>query len=251
MLRRLRRRARRRSAAASACRAVRRQSAQPAAPAPAQPAQPQARPQAPGFRSSPSRRSAPRRSGRDVPIFSPKPGQVVSAPRQPLPPEAANRPPAGSANAFRPGSAAAGARRRARRDRRSAARNFPADLVRKASSHRRPLRPGGSATAAPVRAHRSPVSRLHGLSFRPNPELLARIQQSRPGPPPAPGQPRPGPTRPSQPAPGQPIFRGPLRPGQGGPGRPGGPTPGAPSPGSPQMRGGRPHAASYVAAGPY
>ena len=130
-------------------------------------------------------------------------------------------------------------RRRARRDRRSAGPNCRPDLVRKASSHRVHSDP------AVLSSRISPRPSIAGQPAArpvvpPQSRLLARIQQSRPGPPPAPGQPRPGPTRPGQPAPGQPIFRGPLRPGQGGPGRPGGPTPGAPSPGSPQMRGGRP-----------
>jgi translation initiation factor IF-2 len=206
----------------------------PAAPshsAPLVPAEPQ-RPATPGAprpqqQSGPGQRAAV--PGRDVPIFSPKPGQVVSGPRQPLPSEPANRP---SATAM-PG----------------APRPAPTPGAPRPPVNRPPLqgspRPQGQQVGGQRPAGAPPRPSIAGQPAArpvvpPNPELLARIQQSRPGPPPAPGQPRPGPMRPSTPTPGQPIFRGPLRPGQGGPGRPGGPTPGAPSPGSPQMRGGRP-----------
>jgi translation initiation factor IF-2 len=202
---------------------------------PGQPVPPPARPQGPGTpqQAQPLSGQGPGRPvlpARDVPIFTPKPGQVVSGPRQPLPPELSNRPleprPAVTPGAPRPAPSPGAPR---------------PPVSRPPVQGQRPQgqQPGGPRLAGPVLpGQRPPIAGQPAARpvVPPNPELLARIQQSRPGPPPAPGQPRP--QRPNQPRPGEPIFRGPLRPGQ--PMRPGGPTPGAPSPGSPQMRGGRP-----------
>ncbi len=203
------------------------------APPVAAPVEPQ-RPAVPGAPRPPQASPGPAPAqrplvpGRDVPIFNPKPGQVVSTPRQG--PESPNRP----GSTAMPG----------------APRPAPTPGAPRPPVSRPPLQgtprpqgqpPGGAPrTAAPPQRPSIAGQPAARPVVPPNPELLARIQQSRPGPPPAPGQPRPGPSRPSTPAPGQPIFRGPLRPGQTGPGRMGGPTPGAPSPGAPQMRGGRP-----------
>jgi translation initiation factor IF-2 len=88
-----------------------------------------------------------------------------------------------------------------------------------------PARPANLAPNTPI-APRPQGTRLVGQPAArpvvpPRPDVLARLQQTRP---PVPGAPRPGAPRPSGPAPGQPIFRGPIRPGQPqmrGPGAPG------------------------------
>jgi translation initiation factor IF-2 len=130
--------------------------------------------------------------GKPIPPL--KPGQVLSGPRQPLPP---GMPEARATAPSRSGIAARGP-----------ALGTPPS---------RPL--AGQPVARPV--------------VPPRPDLVAKLSQPRPAAPgmPAP-PPRPGaPLRPaSAPTPGQPIYRGPLRPGQPivtrqgpGPGRPGGP----------------------------
>jgi translation initiation factor IF-2 len=210
---------------------------QPAPPASVQtvqptPAQPAPRPAGPGVPQPQQQRPAV--PARDVPLFSPKPGQVVPGQRPALPSEPENRP---GSEARAGGPSLPGVPRPAPSPgapRPPVARpQFPGGQRPQGQQPIAP-RPGGPQQPQgqrPIMAGQ-PVARP---VVPPDPALLERIKQSRPGPPPAPGQPRPGPVRPSQPAPGQPIFRGPLRPGQGP--RLGGPTPGAPSPGSPQMRG--------------
>jgi translation initiation factor IF-2 len=155
------------------------------------------------------------------PVPTPRPGQILSGPRQPLPAPA-------SAAPMPPVSV-----------------TLPAQPVARAA-------PPPSETAAPLAAP-TPGTPLRPQQ-RPNlagqpavrpivpprPDMVARLQQQQTRP--APGQvqpqvPRPGmPTRSSTPVPGQPIYRGPIRPGQPvmrGPGVGGGP-PGAPSgPGGP------------------
>jgi translation initiation factor IF-2 len=171
----------------------------------------------------------PLRSGpvpaRPVPTLpTPRPGQILSGPRQPLPATpAAPMPPASV--------------------------TLPAQPVARAgpSLPAAPTAPAPAESSAPLAAptpgtplRPQPRPNLAGQPavrpvVPPRPDMVARLQQQQSRP--APGQaqqqaPRPGmPTRSATPVPGQPIYRGPIRPGQPvmrGPGVPSGP-PGAPS----------------------
>jgi len=167
----------------------------PAAPAPAM--TPPAAVFAPGRPVAPAAKPLP---------TGPKPGQVLSGPRQPMPPLPA---------AAAPGTPAP----------RPAAPRMPA-----------PARP--THVTAPGSAE-APHRTLAGQPavrpvVPPRPDLAAKLAAPRPA---MPEPPRPGvPRTPSAPVPGQPIYRGPLRPGQPmvarpgvrpgvPPGRPGGPRP--------------------------
>ncbi|HUJ50294.1 MAG TPA: translation initiation factor IF-2 [Bryobacteraceae bacterium] len=134
------------------------------------------------------------------PAPAPRPGQILSGPRQPLPAAPPPPPPLAATPAA-------------------------------------PATPGPPAPTLPLRTQARPA--LAGQPVMrpvvpPRPDMVARLQQTQARP--APGQaqpqaPRPGmPTRSSTPVPGQPIYRGPIRPGQPvmrGPGvGPGGPVPG-------------------------
>jgi len=145
------------------------------------------------------------------PLPSPRPGQIISGPRQPfpaIPGEIPGRP------APRPGQVVQPPQ--PRRPAQPAAPQQPAATQPSqpaAQTGQRPL--AGQPVARPV--------------VPPRPDLVARLQQTKamPGQPQArPGTPRP----PTTPIPGQPIYqpRGPLRPGQplartGRPGAPGAP----------------------------
>jgi translation initiation factor IF-2 len=154
---------------------------------------------------------------------APRPGQVLSGPRQPFPggtegvrspapslPKPPAPPPQRPAAPSRP-QASAG--------------NPPASVIAPGPSRTGPAKPAlaGQPAVRPV--------------VPPRPDLVAKLGQPRPPVPGAPA-PRPGvPLRPQgAPVPGQPIYRGPIRPGQpmvaktgvrtGPPGaRPGGPRP--------------------------
>ena len=127
---------------------------------------------------------------------SPRPGQILSGPRQPLPATPPAPAPALAAAPAMPGT--------------------PAPTLPLRPQSRPPL--AGQPVTRPV--------------VPPRPDMVARLQQTRPSPGQAqPAAPRPGmPTRSSTPVPGQPIYRGPIRPGQPvmrGPGvGPGGAAPG-------------------------
>lgn len=219
--------------------------APPTAPAPpaqnlsSTPTAPQPRPQGPGLPQPPQPVSAQRPAPavpaapsaptqRDTPLFTPRPGQVVPGSRPPAEARGTSAVPGAPRPAPTPG-----APRPPVSPRLQAPQGPPRQQGPQQGGGRSVGQPPSGGSRPPMAGQ--PVARP---VVPPNPELLARIQQSRPGPPPAPGQPRPSAPRPGQPRPGEPIFRGPLRPGQGP--RPSGPTPGAPSPGAPQMRGGRP-----------
>ncbi|MGQ9635203.1 MAG: translation initiation factor IF-2 [Bryobacteraceae bacterium] len=110
-----------------------------------------------------------------------KPGQIISGPRQPLPPVVLPPPkkPSGTEPAKPP---------------------VPAPPSAPAQPAPRPV---SRATLAGQPADRPVVP--------PNPEVLSRLSQPKA----MPGQPRPRPDRPATtPVPGQPIYRGPIRPGQ-------------------------------------
>jgi len=164
------------------------------------------------------------------PVPQPRPGQVLSGPRQPMPP-GLNEPLSPSAPIFtRPGVAA----------------RAPAAPI-SAGSAASPAAPGAPLPSAP----RPPARPLAGQPAArpvvpPRADLVAKLSQPRaaaPGmpAPPSPGRPvSPGVPRPqSAPAPGQPIYRGPLRPSQPVVARQG---PGVPSvrPGAPMRPGGGP-----------
>jgi translation initiation factor IF-2 len=185
----------------------------PVAHAPAAPQTPPAAVIAPGRPAPPVARPIPGSAP------APRPGQILSGPRQPLPaaPEAA-----------RPGAPAAG---------------------RPGVPPRRPEGPSRPAAPAPTGA--APTRPLAGQPAArpvvpPRPDLAAKLSASpKPAMPAQPASPRPGiPRPPASPVPGQPIYRGPIRPGQplvAKPGvRPGAPMParpGGPRPQHPTSRG--------------
>ncbi|HYW43552.1 MAG TPA: translation initiation factor IF-2 [Bryobacteraceae bacterium] len=133
---------------------------------------------------------------------APKPGQILSGPRQPFPasPSEGMRPAPGSApvNLQRPGVA-----------------------PRRPETAREGQRPAAAAspqTAAPAPAGRplagQPAPRP---VVPPRPDLAVRLNAPKPAMPaqPGPAAPRPGIPKPAAtPVPGQPIYRGPIRPGQ-------------------------------------
>ncbi len=169
------------------------------------------------------------------PVPAPRPGQILSGPRQPLP--------SGMGEALKPPSVnvapsaviAPGAPR-------PAAPSLPS-----VPSQPRPqtVRPGAPTQASPSQPLRPPAKpNLAGQPqarpvVPPRADMVARLTQ-RPATPGAPPPPRPGmPTRPASPVPGRPIYTGPVRPGQplmrgpGGPASPGGYNRGPAGPGTP------------------
>jgi translation initiation factor IF-2 len=162
------------------------------------------------------------------PVPSPRPGQILSGPRQPMPTgmgEAPKAPP----SMMSPGAVAPGAPR-------PSAPSLPS-----IPSPLRPqtIRPGApGAPQQPAQPLRPPAKpNLAGQPqarpvVPPRADMVARLT-ARPSAPGAPPPPRPGmPTRPASPVPGRPIYTGPVRPGQpinrgpGGPPSQGGYTPG-------------------------
>jgi translation initiation factor IF-2 len=162
----------------------------------------------------------------------PRPGQILSGPRAPLPGSRTEppRPPSGAEPpAHIPSSAAPGPPSAIIAP--GVPRQAPSMPSPPRSAPVRPSTPGnapGGAVRPPARPNLAgqPVARP---VVPPRPDLVARLTQSQPkaspGHPTA--QPRPGmPSRPSSPVPGQPIYRGPIRPGQPvmrGPGMPAAP----------------------------
>jgi translation initiation factor IF-2 len=181
----------------------------PAAPT-APPPPPAAAPPAPPAASTTHPPAAVFAPGRPTPAAAkplptgPRPGQVLSGPRQPMPTSSASP----GAPAPRPPAA----------PRMPIAPRPPMSSPGAPSQSGRPL--AGQPAARPV--------------VPPRPDLVAKLSTPRPA---MPEQPRPGvPRTPSSPVPGQPIYRGPIRPGQPmvtkpgvrpgiPPGRPGGPRP--------------------------
>lgn len=223
-------------------------------------------PLAPPVSATPGRPTPP--PARPIPSAPARPGQILSGPRQPLPPAAPPmpRPP----SQVRPGAPIAPPPRPV-----SAAPGTPGP---------RPAGPGmGHATSPggppPGAPPRRPMGAPHGQApghapqgprpplagqpmarptVLPRPDLVAKLGQQQQQRPPMPGQApaRPNiPLRPQPPRPGQPLYQGPARPGQpsapqargprpgmpsgpGGPGGPGGYRPGGPRPMHPTSRGG-------------
>ena len=146
----------------------------------------------------------------------PKPGQILSGPRQPFPVETAR--PAMSAPPVVPGAP------------RPMSPRPPAGQI---------ARGPASAPGAPAAQPGRPLAGQPAARpvVPPRPDLAIKLATPRPAMPAQPSPARPGvPKPPSAPVPGQPIYRGPIRPGQplvtrpgvrpGAPGaRPGGPRP--------------------------
>ncbi|MSV35491.1 MAG: translation initiation factor IF-2 [Bryobacterales bacterium] len=169
---------------------------------------------------------------------APKPGQILSGPRQPLPPEvveALKPAPAASVSPFVaaptlvPGVPRPGAVPAMPAPPRPALRPGPAAPAQAGA----PVG-GGNPLRPPARPNLAgqPVARP---VVPPRADMVARLAAKPPAMPgaPAPGAPRPGvPTaRPGSPVPGRPIYTGPVRPGQPlmrRPGGPGGPLRGRP-----------------------
>ncbi|MGP0073586.1 MAG: translation initiation factor IF-2 [Bryobacteraceae bacterium] len=150
------------------------------------------------------------------PLPTPRPGQILSGPRQPLPPAASSAAPMPPASITLPGPPVA----------RATPPTAEAGAPLASPTPGTPLRPQPRQNLAGQPAARPVVP--------PRPDMVARLQQQQTRPSPGQAQQqaaRPGmPTRSSTPVPGQPIYRGPIRPGQPvmrGPGV-GGPAPGAP-----------------------
>jgi len=179
-----------------------------------------------------------------IPSAGTRPGQILSGPRQPLPPaQPVVTPPRPSAppapQNVRPG-------------------------VPIAPTPRPPAAPGQPRPAAPAQPRPVAGQPIGGQAFAgqpgarpivpPRADLAARLgHPARPGQAgpamPGPAVPRPGvPLRPAPPRPGQPLYQGPPRPGQPSiqarsvrPGMPGpGQRPGGPRPMHPTSRGGAP-----------
>jgi translation initiation factor IF-2 len=211
------------------------------APRPTAPPQPAA--SAPAAIVAPGRPVPP--SAKPLPgpaVTAPKPGQILSGPRQPFPTGS----PAGPAGAFRPAAPAPprpamGPRQRPEVSRAPASTGLGESQAAPAP----PPAPGVSSGARPLAGQ--PAARP---VVPPRPDLVAKLSTPRAGLSAAgsaasQAAPRPGIPKPlvTMPVPGQPIYRGPIRPGQpmvAKPGvRPGAPTarPGGPRPQHPTSRG--------------
>jgi translation initiation factor IF-2 len=192
----------------------------PVEPAPPPPPRAQApvaaEPQPQAAAQPPARPAMP---ARPLPT-APRPGQIISGPRQPFPAAPggpAPRPPRPAAPS-RPGTPPA----------QTAGRHAPPQQARTGAPQPRPAAPAGPPTAVVT-----PKQPLAGQPVArpvvpPRPDLVARLTQTKA----MPGQPQPRPGAAQRPAttpiPGQPIYKGPIRPGQpmarsGRPGAPGGP----------------------------
>jgi translation initiation factor IF-2 len=171
-------------------------------PTPAAPSQPVAAapPAAPTTHTPPAAQFAPGRpsvpAAKPIPT-APRPGQVLSGPRQPFPSS-----PAPGAPQQRPQVIP--------RPTQHARQESP-----QAPQAPRPSGPG--APAMPMAPQQRPLAGQPAARpvVPPRPDLVAKLSAPRPVMPQQPVQPRPGiPKAPSAPVPGQPIYRGPIRPGQ-------------------------------------
>jgi len=174
---------------------------------------------APGQPSS----AAPRTASPAPPVAVIAPGRSLSLPVRPIP---------AAANAPRPGQILSGPR--------APMPATPPATVRPMPAGPRPSLPQAPRPQAPSEARSgagpgAPARPLAGQPIArpvvpPRPDLAAKLSAPRPAMPALPAAPRPGvPRSQSAPTPGQPIYRGPIRPGQPMVARPGqGLRPGAP-----------------------
>jgi translation initiation factor IF-2 len=195
--------------------------AAPASPPPAPVEHPPAAVIAPGRPAAPTAKPIP---GTATP-GAPRPGQILSGPRQPLPAAPAEGRPVPGGPAPRPTIV----------PRRPEPRSSDAAPSMRGPGASMPVAPQQTPAATRPLAGQ-PVARP---VVPPRPDLAAKLSAPRPSMPAAPAQPRPGiPRATSSPVPGQPIYRGPIRPGQpmvakpgvragapAAPARPGGPRP--------------------------
>ncbi len=216
-----------------------------ARPTPSIPAQipPPQQHRAPSMPSHPTARQGTSLPAKPIPS-SPRPGQILSGPRAPLPSDMAKPPapapprmPAPPASPGAPMAASSpGIPRQAPLQPRPSGPRTPSQYApggqfssgSQQQTSRQPMRPNlvGQPAARPV--------------VPPRPDLVAKLAQTQPKA--GPGQPAPRPTampgRPAaSPVPGQPIYRGPIRPGQPVMRGPGMPSPAGGPGGRPQMRG--------------
>jgi len=204
--------------------------AAPSAPHNAAPGAPQVTP--PSMVIAPGRPVAPTAKPLPASGSGPRPGQILSGPRQPFPSAPVEARPSAT------GSAPA------------EVRGVPA-MPRPPMAPRRPEAPrsdSGRTSSLPIGAGGQSRTLVGQPAARPvvppRADLVAKLGAPRPVMPAQPPSPRPGvPRAPSSPTPGQPIYRGPIRPGQPlvtKPGvRPSGPAPrpGGPRPQHPTTRG--------------
>ncbi len=243
-------------------------------PMPPRPAAPPRPPMQPSSGQSPSGHASSATPGRPVPpparpipSASPRPGQILSGPRQPLPSGASPSSPGPAMPRVHPTSPPAHPTAT------SHAASPHSTTTHPTSTPQAPSAPSSSMPSAPPAAqHASPGVRpgvpiappprptgvpgaprpqgppssrpLAGQPVArpivpPRPDLVAKLGQQQRSPMPGQAPPRPAvPLRPQQPRPGQPLYQGPPRPGQPNlpqrTARPGSPTPGAPRPGGPR-----------------
>ena len=202
---------------------------------PRQPEGPRAAPAAPSHRATPSA-PAPPSAHQATPAPSHQtPPAAVFAPGRPAAPQAKPLPNAGPP---RPGQVLSGPRQPFPSAPAPGAPQRP-QVIPRPPQHARPEGQRPSGPGAPSMPQRplagQPAARP---VVPPRPDLVAKLSAPRqPLMPQQPAQPRPGiPRQPSSPVPGQPIYRGPIRPGQPmvakqgvrpgmPPSRPGGPRP--------------------------
>lgn len=189
------------------------------------PAPPRQAPAKPAGPSQPLPRNAPiaQRAGGPG---TPRPGQIISGPRQPLPGGEVPRPPVVAPGAPRPQAP--------HLPRPQQSQSAPSQPRQQQQTAGQPTRPplAGQPAARPV--------------VPPRADILARLQQAQPKA--TPGQ--PAAPRPGMPTPGQPIYPGARRSGPGQP-TPGGRPPYGGGPGGrPPLRGRGPHPTSPVLEAP-
>jgi translation initiation factor IF-2 len=201
----------------------------PVAPPPGAPAVPLAMP--PAAVIAPGRPSAPAAKPLPASGPGPKPGQILSGPRQPFPSAPVEMRPAG------PGAPPMEAHGGPAVPRSPVARRQEAPRFEGPRTSSMPISPGAASRTLAGQPAARPV-------VPPRADLAEKLKTtSRPAMPALPASPRPGvPKAASAPVPGQPIYRGPIRPGQplvAKPGvRPGAaaPRPGGPRPQHPTSR---------------
>jgi translation initiation factor IF-2 len=167
------------------------------APPPAAPAMPPAAVIAPGRPAAPAAKPLPA-SGP-----GPRPGQILSGPRQPFPSAPMETRPAG------PGASPVEARGGPAMPRTPVARRQDAPRPEGPRASSMPISPGAASRTLAGQPAVRPV-------VPPRADLAEKLKTtSRPAMPAPPAPPRPGvPKAASSPVPGQPIYRGPIRPGQ-------------------------------------
>jgi translation initiation factor IF-2 len=182
------------------------------------------------------------------PVPAPKPGQILSGPRQPFPPGLPDAAKAPALPAIAPGVTPGAARPAAVPSIPTPPRPMPRPAAPAATTLPGPAQTvgGGSPLRPPAKPNLAGQPSARPV-VPPRADMVAKLTR-----PAAPAAPRPGmPTsRPASPVPGRPIYTGPVRPGQPfvrGPGGPGGSGVG---PRGPALRGRAMHPTSPLRAEP-